>query len=249
MNKRREIPKNSIQERLDEAGMSQAMLSRLTGIMPSVISSVVRGRIYPFRGYIEKICQALNCQPVDIIDGSACQEGSENKVGKSIANIYISTCTCTVPNNSISKCTVHNNINSKENSNIKCTDKNNKTCTGRGAGETNPRKKVYTQKEEYSSEFEAFWSFYPRKIEKKAAYEKWNATMRRGNKADDVIRGAQNYADKCLRKKTEENFMKHPKTFLGHNEYWREYLNSKIEEVEEIGQDYFCFEDKPAFSD
>ena len=125
MRKRREIPKNFIQDRLDEAGMSQASLSRITGIMPSVISSIVRGRLFPFRGYIEKICKALNCQPLDIVEVDVCQEGSENKVGNSIANIYIST--CTVPNNTISTCTLNNNINSNlnntqyQNSNIKST--------------------------------------------------------------------------------------------------------------------------------
>lgn len=248
MKKRKDIPKNFIQERLDEAGMSQATLSRITGIMPSVICSIVRGRLFPFRGYVQKICQALNCQPLDIIEVDVCQEGSENKVGNSIANIYINTCTCTVPNNSISTCTVNNNTNSNlENTNIECTDKNKETCTGRGTGETNSGKKVKDPKKDYSPEFELFWSFYPRKIEKQAAFEKWNASMRRGCKADEIIRGAQNYAKHCLREMTEEKFVKHPKTFLGHNEHWREY--QKSEEVEEHGQNYFCFEDESPFAD
>jgi len=243
MRKRREIPKNFIQDRLDEAGMSQASLSRITGIMPSVISSIVRGRLFPFRGYIEKICKALNCQPLDIVEVDVCQEGSENKVGNSIANIYIST--CTVPNNTISTCTLNNNINSNlNNTNLKGTDNNNKTCTGRGTGET---KKVNKQND-YTQDFEKFWSLYPRQIEKKSAFEKWNATLRKGVKPEALITGAMNYARKCFRERTEEKFIKHPKTFLGHNEYWREYQNAE-KEAEEYGQDYFNFEDKPSFSD
>ena len=76
----------------------------------------------------------------------------------------------------------------------------------------------------YSKIFEAFWSDYPRKVEKKAAFKCWNTRLREGYKPEELILAAKNYAKECKAKGTEQSYIKHPKTFLGPNKPFEEYL-------------------------
>lgn len=82
------------------------------------------------------------------------------------------------------------------------------------------------EREEYSSDFEAFWAQYPRKANKKGAFTKWKATLRKkgGPSAPDLIGAATRYAAVCQRKGTTQDYMLHAATFLGPQERWREYL-------------------------
>jgi len=81
----------------------------------------------------------------------------------------------------------------------------------------------------YTAQFLEFYEDYPRKIEKKAAFAKWNATLKRGSGLEKpylpehLIKAARRYAEICAEKKTEESYIKHPATFLGPQEAWKEY--------------------------
>ncbi len=81
-------------------------------------------------------------------------------------------------------------------------------------------------KHEYTEKFNEFWSYYPRKTEKAAAFDKWKARLRQKVNPADMIKAAQNYADKCRLEGTEERFIKHAKTFLGENKPYDEFINA-----------------------
>lgn len=234
----REIPENRILTVLQEKGLTQAQLSRLTGIMPATICSIIKKRIYPFKAYQEKISSALGVQPIDIFDPEYCQEGSENKVGNSIANIYSITCTKSTSTD-IKRCT------------MKGID--NKGGSGEEEGRENyedlflvqTEEKSKKTKNEYSKDFETFWSIYPHKTGKLPAFNKWKTNLRQGVKPSDMIAAALEYKKECAGR--EERLILHPKTFLGHNKYWLEILERKEKDngLSETGagtpEDFFGF--------
>lgn len=78
---------------------------------------------------------------------------------------------------------------------------------------------------EYSTEFEHFWSIYPKRLEKKAAYKCWNTRLKEKHRADDMILAATNYARLCAELKTERRYIKHAATFLGQNKPFKEFVN------------------------
>lgn len=75
----------------------------------------------------------------------------------------------------------------------------------------------------YPPRFEEFWAIYPRRANKAGGYEKWRGLRRDGIHSQRFIRCAQNYADACKRKNTEEQYILHAATFLGPKERWKEY--------------------------
>lgn len=76
----------------------------------------------------------------------------------------------------------------------------------------------------YSQDFEEFWTLYPRKVEKKGAWKCWKARLKGGALVKDLILSARQYAETCVRLRTELQYVKHPSTFLGPMEPWRDYL-------------------------
>lgn len=64
---------------------------------------------------------------------------------------------------------------------------------------------------EIRSEFDLFWSFFPRKVGKGQA-EKAFATARKESEFDAIMTGVQRYADE--RKFQDPNFTRHPATWL-----------------------------------
>lgn len=91
-------------------------------------------------------------------------------------------------------------------------------------------------KEEYPADFEEFWSVYPRKVNKKGAYAKWRATLRKDDAPtkQQLIECAKRYAAECKRKGTEQQYILHAATFLGPQERWRDYMEDKPGLVEEL---------------
>ncbi len=88
----------------------------------------------------------------------------------------------------------------------------------------------------YSQEFLDFWEAYPRKLGKKAAWRKWEATLKRD--ADEyteplkvmLVVAGMIYAERIAKKKTEQRYIKLPATFLGPDEHWHDMLEgSKYE--------------------
>ncbi|MDF2591382.1 MAG: hypothetical protein K0S75_848 [Clostridia bacterium] len=91
-------------------------------------------------------------------------------------------------------------------------------------------------KNEYTDEFEKFWSYYPRKTEKSAAFSKWKARLKQKVSAADMIKAAQNYAEKCKLEGAEERFIKHAKTFLGENKPFEEFITGTS--IQKAGKAY-----------
>lgn len=85
---------------------------------------------------------------------------------------------------------------------------------------------------EYTPEFEEFWAFYPRLVGKQAAMRKWMETLNRPGSRDHpratsemLIQAARNYA--AEREDEPEKYTKHPETFLGPDEHWRDYVQPR----------------------
>lgn len=90
------------------------------------------------------------------------------------------------------------------------------------------------KRNEYHVPFEAFWQAYPRQIGKGEAYKKYQARRKDGYSDDDLIEAAKNYARDCRKRKTEKEYIKHPKTFLSDNLPFLDYLpknNTKSQEA------------------
>ena len=94
-----------------------------------------------------------------------------------------------------------------------------------------PAKKA--KRNEYAVAFEEFWKAYPRKLDKGNAYKKYQARLKDGFSDADLLTAATNYADQCKREKTEEKYIKHPKTFLSDAMPFTDYLDAKKDEPQE----------------
>ena len=79
----------------------------------------------------------------------------------------------------------------------------------------------------YMCAFEEFWKSYPRKIDKGNAYKKFTARVNNGYAESDLITACRNYAAECSSNKTEKQFIKHPKTFLGDAMPFLDYLREE----------------------
>jgi uncharacterized protein Veg len=84
----------------------------------------------------------------------------------------------------------------------------------------------------YPSEFEIFWSLYPRTkyMSKRDAYKKWNARIEEGYTPEIIIEGVKGYAVAMSGK--EERFIKQPETFLGPGLHFENYVNYVEEKPE-----------------
>lgn len=109
--------------------------------------------------------------------------------------------------------------------------KNEKALLGE-AGENNPAEPEAEKPEpkskkaisNYSTDFEEFWSIYPRKADKAQAYKKYKARLEDGFSHEQLLEAAKNYAEQCRRDRTEEKYIKHGKTFLGESTPFLDYL-------------------------
>jgi len=74
----------------------------------------------------------------------------------------------------------------------------------------------------YTPEFDEFWNVYPRKLGKLEAFKTWERIIKKESPTV-IIQCASNYAQDCINRKTEERFIKHPKTFLN-DERYKDYM-------------------------
>ncbi|HYE10544.1 MAG TPA: hypothetical protein VEF53_10245 [Patescibacteria group bacterium] len=79
----------------------------------------------------------------------------------------------------------------------------------------------------YTEEFEEFWRNYPRQVVKSKAFKQWQARLKEKVKAEDLIVAAKRYSVECKTKKLEEQFIKHPATFLGSDKAYEDYFTDK----------------------
>lgn len=106
------------------------------------------------------------------------------------------------------------NANSNVKSNV--TEEENK--------ESKPEKK----EERYAEPgFTEFWKIYPRKNDKGQAYRKYKARIKDGYSPDELIAAATAYAAECKRQRTEQQYIKHAKTFLGDSTPFLDYITKK----------------------
>jgi len=78
-------------------------------------------------------------------------------------------------------------------------------------------------------EFEEFWNAYPRKEGRGEAYKKYKARRKDGYSSEELITAAIAYSERCRKLKTETQYIKHAKTFLGDNLPFLDYLPKKVE--------------------
>ena len=90
-------------------------------------------------------------------------------------------------------------------------------CSDKAVKVKTPRKPAVS----YSEAFLRFWEAYPRREDKQRAFEMWG----RLNAADHgrAVTAAQNYAAEMLRLGKAQEYIRHPKTFLGKNS-WEEWV-------------------------
>lgn len=98
-----------------------------------------------------------------------------------------------------------------------------------------PRRASRKSAEEYTPEFEEFWSVYPTfNRKKRAAYVKWKALLKDKVMPSDLIHAARRYADHCRTERKEEKYTLHAATFLGVDERWREWVGPEIQMGREL---------------
>jgi uncharacterized protein YdaU (DUF1376 family) len=88
-------------------------------------------------------------------------------------------------------------------------------------------------KEEYTDEFQEFWETYPRRLEKRNAFAKWNARLKEGVDPEVLIAASRNYAK--AKAGTDPEFIKLPATFLGSKKPYEEWITG-IPEAERPDQ-------------
>lgn len=110
-----------------------------------------------------------------------------------------------------------------------------------------PEKKPEEKTSKYSKDFEAFWSHYPRKNDKGAAYKKYMARIRDGFSPEELLLAAMEYARQCAKNKTQLEFIKHAKTFLSDTLPFTDYIRKNAvagdAEEEQGGNPFAEFEE------
>jgi len=95
-------------------------------------------------------------------------------------------------------------------------------------------KKRSKQPVPYTFDFELFWQAYPRREGKRSAWRQWQARLRTGATADEMIAGAKAYASKVEKDGRETKFTKLPATFLGPDLHFSEVIDATAQPVEQM---------------
>ena len=83
-------------------------------------------------------------------------------------------------------------------------------------------------KKVFSKEFEEWWKEVPRKVSKDAAYRKFNTLLAAKIVTfDELIEGMKRYAEHCREENTEEQYIKHPSTWLNGGCWKDEYKKKR----------------------
>lgn len=80
----------------------------------------------------------------------------------------------------------------------------------------------------YMYAFEELWNVYPRKKEKAKAYKCYQARLKDGFKADELLQAVMAYSSECKKRKTEEKYIKLAATFLGENTPFIDYMEKEV---------------------
>ena len=85
----------------------------------------------------------------------------------------------------------------------------------------------------YTPDFLRFWAAYPRKNDKRKAFRCWQARLKEGLKAGDLVTAADNYAAYYKKHGTEKRYVKHAATFLGPDRPCSEWLDKDKDRADE----------------
>jgi len=83
-----------------------------------------------------------------------------------------------------------------------------------------------TKKDIYTVNFELFWAAYPERGYQNSKYQaakNFANLLKKGNKAEDIIQAAKNYAADCKQEGKTDFFYK-ASNFVGRDEYFKSYL-------------------------
>lgn len=94
---------------------------------------------------------------------------------------------------------------------------------------------VKSKAEGYTKDFEEWWSVYPRKIGKGDAYKKYKTRIKDGWSPAELLEAAQNYRTKILNERTEQKFIKYPKTFLSDTTPFADFIKTGTPTVTATG--------------
>ena len=71
------------------------------------------------------------------------------------------------------------------------------------------------EKNKYTKDFQKFWEAYPKKADKGQCYKKYAARIKDGYSPEELLLAASRYSTQCKQQRTEQQYIKHGKTFLG----------------------------------
>lgn len=81
---------------------------------------------------------------------------------------------------------------------------------------------------DYPKSFEAFWETYPRKDKKIEAYKLYQARLKDGYSAEELLTAARAYAEVCRKNRTVKQYIMQAKTFLSANLAFTDYLKKSV---------------------
>lgn len=97
---------------------------------------------------------------------------------------------------------------------------------------SSPEAREGRAKKEYSEDFLAFHEAYPRKVGKQAASKKYHALVKAGILPAEIMARLGKYKDQIAAQHTEEQYIRHPATFLGNLEDYADRLEAPKTPVE-----------------
>jgi len=165
------------------------------------------------KDYLQKLAKALENKA---LQGDSKAFGEAFGEGFEEGNANPAHCTLQDPH-----CTLQD-IHMSSSAPSVCADTTEAKTTGR---KKTGRTKAKKPREEYSPEFEHFWSVYPRRIEKVRAFKAWSARLKERADPEDLIQAATNYSRYCKHEGIEERYIKHPATFLGPCRPFEDWIN------------------------
>jgi hypothetical protein len=82
--------------------------------------------------------------------------------------------------------------------------------------------KTIRKKGEYSDSFITFWNEYPRKANKGVASGAYNTVISSGLTHEEIMSRLAVYKSQIVARNIEEQYIKHPSTFLNNIEDWKD---------------------------
>lgn len=77
-----------------------------------------------------------------------------------------------------------------------------------------------------TSDFEKFYSLYPRAEERQRTFKNWKTCLK-DHKSELLIQAGMNYKDKVTQAGTEKQYIKSSANFLGRDKFYQDYINNE----------------------